>query len=263
MAYNSFIPSYRRVKLMKRQLTIFLLSLILISIFTLAYHPRALADWLLFSPTVVDDSSVKIKLTPDQSANLSNITLEASPAQLQEVITLRLAQLKLKSYEVQAAGEGVEVILPDHENMAYIINIISRVGEVEFINGGQRTPPLGEKVVIGAETDGAQPVYPLLFSGHEIRAVTPPDPESGEIFYQISLQPEAAQRVAEFAEAKEGYICLAIDGEVINCSTMYHWSGTMIKILPDLGSGAGISLADLAVFLDSGPLPVPLRVITD
>jgi len=248
---------------MKRQFVIFPLSLLLISVFTLGYHPRALADWLLFSPTVVDNSSVKIKLTPDQSANLSKVTLEASPAQLQEVITLRLAQLKLKSYEVQAAGEGVEVILPDHENMAYIINIISRVGEVEFINGGQRTPPLGEKVEIGAEASSAGRVYPLLFSGDEIREVTPPDPESGEIFYQISLQAEAAQRVADFAEAKEGYICLAIDGEVINCSTMYHWSGTMIKILPDLGSGAGISLADLAILLDSGPLPVPLRVITD
>jgi hypothetical protein len=248
---------------MKRQLVIFLLSLVLISVFTLGYHPRVLADWILLSPTVVDNSSVKIKLTPDQSANLSKVTLEASPAQFQEVITLRLAQLKLKSYEVQADGEGVEVILPDHENMAYIINIISRVGEVEFINGGQRTPPLGEKVEVGAEIGPAGQVYPLLFSGHEIREVTPPDPESGEIFYQISLQPEAAQRVADFAEAKEGYICLAIDGEVINCSMMYHWSDTMIKILPDLGSGSGISLADLAIFLESGPLPTPLKVITD
>jgi hypothetical protein len=126
---------------MKRQFAIFLLSLALISVFTLGYHPRVLADWILLSPTVVDNASVKIKLTPDQSANLSKVTLEASPAQLREVIALRLAQLKLKSYEVQTATEGVEVILPDHENMAYIINIISRVGEVEFINGGQATPP--------------------------------------------------------------------------------------------------------------------------
>jgi hypothetical protein len=171
--------------------------------------------------------------------------------------------LKLKRYEVQAANEGVEVILPDHENMAYIINIISRVGEVEFINGGQRTPPLGEQVEIGAEIASGDRVYPLLFSGHEIREVIPPDPETGEIFYQLSLQPEAAQRFADFAQAKEGYICLAIDGEVINCSTMYHWSGTVVKILPDMGSGANISLADLAIFLESGPLPVPLRVITN
>jgi preprotein translocase subunit SecD len=118
-------------------------------------------------------------------------------------------------------------------------------------------------VEIGLEADPERHVYPLLFSGHEIREVVPPDPETGEIFYQLSLQPEAAQRFADFAETNEGYICLAIDGEVINCSTMYHWSGTMIKILPDLGSGANISLADLAIFLESGPLPAPLRVITD
>jgi len=44
---------------------------------------------------------------------------------------------------------------------------------------------------------------------------------------------------------------------------MYHWSGTVVKILPDMGSGANISLADLAIFLESGPLPAPLRVVTN
>ena len=79
-----------------------------------------------------------------------------------------------------------------------------------------------------------------------------------------SISDEYVTRVRAAAdEAGLPFVCLAIDGEVINCSTMYHWSGTMIKILPDLGSGAGISLADLAIFLESGPLPTPLRVITD
>jgi hypothetical protein len=33
--------------------------------------------------------------------------------------------------------------------------------------------------------------------------------------------------------------------------------------LPNLGSGTAISLADLAIFLESGPLPAPLNVITN
>jgi hypothetical protein len=49
-----------------------------------------------------------------------------------------------------------------------------------------------------------------------------------------------------------------MDGQVLNCSVMYHQAGNSIEILPGLSSGTGISLVDLAIFLESGPLPVPL-----
>jgi preprotein translocase subunit SecD len=248
---------------MKRQFIIFLLSLLLITVFTLGSHPRVLADWVLLSPTVVDHSSVKIKLTPDQSATLADVTLEAWPVQVQEVVNLRLSQLNLKGYEVKVQAEGVEVTFPKHENIAYIINIIGRVGAVEFIDGGQVTPPLGQHVEIGTELIPGRNIYPLLFSGREIIEVVPPDPTTGEIFYQLTLQPEAAERFADFAEIRKSYICLAIDQEVVNCSLMYHQSGNVINILPNLGSGTAISLADLAIFLESGPLPAPLNVITN
>src|SRR5262245_14786046 len=101
---------------MRRQFTIFLLSLLLISIFTLAYNQRALANWVLSSPTVVAQDSVKITLTPDQSATRTEATLEASAAQVQKIIALRLAQMKLKHYQVNASAKGVEVILPQQEN---------------------------------------------------------------------------------------------------------------------------------------------------
>jgi hypothetical protein len=44
---------------------------------------------------------------------------------------------------------------------------------------------------------------------------------------------------------------------------MYHWSGETLEILPNLGGDADLSLADLAIFLSSGPLPVSLEVVTD
>ena len=131
---------------MKRQFSIFLLSLVLIAGFTLGYNPRVLADWVLLSPTVVDHTSVKIELTPAQSANLSQLRLEAAPAEVQEVITQRLAQMQLKAFEVKPLAEGVEVTLPNQENTAYIISVISRVGDVEFVDGGQSTPPLGQQI---------------------------------------------------------------------------------------------------------------------
>jgi len=40
---------------------------------------------------------------------------------------------------------------------------------------------------------------------------------------------------------------------------MYHQAGNTIEILPGLSSGTFLSLADLAIFLESGPLPEPLQ----
>jgi hypothetical protein len=41
---------------------------------------------------------------------------------------------------------------------------------------------------------------------------------------------------------------------------MYHLTGNTLEILPGLSSDTVISLADLAIFLESGPLPVPFVV---
>jgi hypothetical protein len=53
---------------------------------------------------------------------------------------------------------------------------------------------------------------------------------------------------------------MVIDQQVINCSSMYHLTDNTLDILPSLGSGNAISLNDLAVFVESGPLPMPLIV---
>ncbi len=57
------------------------------------------------------------------------------------------------------------------------------------------------------------------------------------------------------------YLCLVIDGKVTNCSKMYHLSGATLDILPELADNTGLNLADLAVFLASGPLPVPVELV--
>jgi hypothetical protein len=53
---------------------------------------------------------------------------------------------------------------------------------------------------------------------------------------------------------------MVMDGEVLNCSVMYHWTDNTIEILPGLSSGTTFSLNDLSIFLSSGPLPVAVRV---
>jgi preprotein translocase subunit SecD len=110
------------------------------------------------------------------------------------------------------------------------------------------------------QADPQENVYRTLFVGQEIEAAKLPDSTTGQIFYQLTLQPAAAKRLTTFVETEpDGYICMVMDGQVLNCSVMYHQSGNTIEILPGLSSGTGISLADLAIFLKSGPLPMPLE----
>jgi len=251
---------------MKRQFAIFLtVSLIFIAI-GLIYGAQVIADLTVFQPTPVDASGTKIVLSPSNTVP----TARASQAYLldahdaRQVVSKRLNQLNLKGYyTVVAHNDQIEVTLPAHENMPYIIDIITRVGQVEFINGGTH-PPVGRRVATHLNPAAGEEVYPTLFTGKEITDIVAPNPDEGEIFYQLRLTPTAAERFTRFVEAKNNaYVCLVIDKQVINCSKMYHWSGSKLDIMPNLSSGTGLSLADMAIFLDSGPLPMSLDVVAE
>ena len=153
-----------------------------------------------------------------------------------------------------------EAIIPPVEDMPYLLNLITRIGQVEFIDGGVN-PPIGEQVDTTRSSAHNESAYQTLFVGNEINTVIPPDAQTGEIFYQLELAPEAAERFSTFdAQKTDAHVCLVIDKEVINCSKVYYWSGNTLDIMPKLSSGTGLGLADLAVLLNSGPLPALLDV---
>jgi|GEM_PF-1094337 len=253
---------------MKRQFAIFLVvSLIFVGL-GLVYGSQVAADLTIFYPTSIDASEIKIVLSPDNASRLvptspQNFHLVAQDSK--RIVAQRLDQLNLKGYySIGIHDDQLEVTLPNNENSPYIINIITRVGEVEFIDGGTTSPPIGQQVRTGAYAATGEGIYQILFMGKEIASIIPPDTSAGEVFYQISLQPTATERFTNSLDfATNTNICLAIDKQVINCSKMYHWSDDTLDILPNLSDGTGLSLADLAIFLNSGPLPMSLEVITN
>jgi hypothetical protein len=249
---------------MKSQTTISLIALLLISTFGLIYSSVVVADLRRGRPTEIDTSGVRIVLGPAETFALGSTTREKYLREARQVVAQRLHQLQLAGdYDVAVDRGQLEVALPDSENIAYIVNIISRVGQIEFIDGGG-SPPIGQKVKTGPNTVFDQNMYRTLFTGWEIAEIIPPNTDTGQIFYQIIPNPVAAERVSDFVDpSATQYICLVIDKEVVNCSKMYAWSGHTLDILPNLSSGADVSLADLAVFLKSGPLPISLKVVTD
>jgi hypothetical protein len=240
---------------MKRQLTIFLIALLLFAAVGLAYSSKVLADLTIAYPVVVDTPGTKVVLEP------ANVAPGPYLLEAQRVVTQRLEQLQPEGApQVLVVHDRLEVTLPKGEQTPRLVNIIARVGAIEFINGGSDLPPIGRQVQTGPEAIAGQNVYQTLFTGQEIAEIIPPN--SGDIFYQITPIPAAADRLTEFIEKGRmtEYICLVIDKQVINCSKMYYWSGQTLDILPNIGGSADLSLADLGVFLKSGPLPVSLDV---
>jgi len=233
----------------KWRASIFSVALLLVGLLSLVYSTRALAD-LIFFPQPIEGFQTRVVLSPSLSSDVDTATL----LETREVVAQRLDQLNVSgSYQLLTQNGHLSLTLPATEQTPYVIDLISHVGQIEFIDGGITSPPLGRWV----EQDG----YNVLFTAQDVELVTPPDTETGQIFYRLSLTPAGGQRMAEFlANQSDHYVCMVIDHQVINCSSMYHLTDDTLDILPSLGSGNTISLNDLAVFVESGPLPIPLKV---
>lgn len=240
---------------MKRQIAIFTVAWLLIALLGLLYLPRMVANVAAYLPDEVDVLGTTFTLQP--------IGQPLSPAELQQaqrVVENRLEQLNLTGkYKIVARPEEdqLQVTLPDNNETPRIISVITHVGEVAFVDGGLESPPLGEQLVLSADPSEQLPQVEPLFTGNDISTVIGPNTDAGDLFYQIQLKPAAAGR---FNVSAGGYVCLALDSVVTNCSKMYHWSNGTLEILPDLGE-AGLSLSDVGIFLESGPLPAPFEVV--
>ena len=245
----------------KRQGTI-ILMLVLIGLLSFVFSSRALADLTNFYPASDEIPGTKLILNPEPGVVLNDADLELKLLTAQDVLTQRLAQLNVpQPYRVLLHNDELTVILPDNENISYVISVLAHVGEVKFIDGGAAVPPLGQRVKTGLITGEQEKVYRTLFAGPEIEKILPPDLANGQIFYQVTLNSDAAQRLTNFIETQPNhYICIAVDQEVISCSAMYHWAESTLQIIPNLSSGSLVGLADLPLFLESGPLPMSLEV---
>lgn len=244
----------------KRRSTL-ILTLFFIALFSFIYSSRALADLTAYYPESGKALEAELIFTPQSTVDLTTPELELKLLDAQTIIQQRLIHLGLEPQQVIVQHGQIGVDLLNSENPAYVSNILTRVGYVEFINGGSVTPPLGQRIETGAQTNKDKDIYQTLFDGQDVAEITPPDLATGQIFYELTLHPAAAARVDAFFRGNSSdYVCIAVDKEVIGCSKMYHWSDNMLEILPNLSGGSLLNLADLALFVESGPLPIALTI---
>ena len=245
---------------MKRQVSVFLFASALIALFGLTLVPRTLADLVVFYPTLIDMNNVVVTLNPGESSETTPVKLESA----KEIIAQRLKQLKLdEPYTIQVSNNQLELVLPRSADVSYISHLVSHVGEIEFVFGDTDVPAIGRQVATSRNPEPANdmPVYKTLFTGHEIAEVIPPGGARGDIFYQITLSPSVVAQFDNVNLQQSNFICIVLDNEVTHCSTMYHLADNTLDLLLNVDTSTNIDPIDLAVLLNSGPLPISLEVV--
>ena len=169
----------------RRHLIVFLLALLLFSFFSLSYSSQVIADLRTFYQDPRDALGVELVL---RAAAVEPAGNQADLSEVQQTIERRLDNLHLAgTYTVANLDNQLVVKLPHSENLPYVASVVSSVGEIEFIDGGTQTPPIGQVI-----QDQTQPQhYQTLFTGREIESAEPPDSAAGRIFYRLTLRPAA------------------------------------------------------------------------
>lgn len=246
--------------MLRKQIVVIVAVLFVLGVASLVFGSRALADLSAFDPAQ-QVFETKLVLAPDTiiPGNQEVELIAARP-----VIAKRLDKLALDGpYNLVIRNGQLVVTLPQGRNVPYIASVITSVGEITFINGGQESPPVGETITLGVPSE-AHKTYSILFTSREVQTIAPPDSATGQIFFQLTLAPDAAARLADFIATHPGfYICMVLDAQVVNCSSMYQQTEGGLEILPELSSDGPINMDDLEVFLYSGPLSTRLKVLAD
>jgi preprotein translocase subunit SecD len=242
----------------RRPLKIIAVGLAAAAVLSLGYSVKVMADLTRHYRQLNAAAGTQMVLSP-ALVNPASVP-EGEMQTAQTVIDRRLQSLHLAgSYRVIRQEENLVVELPRTDDLPYIASVISSVGEIDFISGDNA--PVGRMLGNKPGQESVWGGYPILFSGREIETADLPNPDVGQIFYRLTLKPAAFNRVVKLIETRPGsYICMVMDGQVINCTAMYQPMGEVLEILPGLSSGQTVSLTDLALFIKSGPLPVPFTV---
>lgn len=174
-------------------------------------------------------------------------------AQASQIIGQRLAMSKLHGpFNVQVRSNYITVELSEGRDIPYVSALITTIGDIQFIQTDAAERPLGQNVALNDAS--------TLFTGGQVNHFTAPT--DGDMFYQLTLNQQATQQLDVFDKTQSNqHICMVMDNVVVNCSSMYYWSGDSLEIVPNLRSNHPLSMQALLTFVHSGALPLSLEIV--
>jgi preprotein translocase subunit SecD len=154
------------------------------------------------------------------------------------------------------------VTIPPDVSPEWLIQEASQRGSFELVEGGTQFLPLGRRVQSGPQPLPDQGVYEVVLSPAHVLTASA-RMEHSRPAVEFLLTPEGDAHLAAHTGRQRGYyLCILVDGEVVNCplvrTPLIHRQGVI-----ELTGAATLKQAHrLAVLMQTGPLPVTLRPVS-
>jgi len=154
-------------------------------------------------------------------------------------------------------GNQLAVSLPPGVEASVVIAETSRVGQVEIVDGGTEFLSVGSRVKTGPGAIPAQEVYQAVLTSADFEAAEARLSDKGRPIIKFILTAAGDARLAAHTAERRGYyLCLTIDGQVINCPILRTPLTEHRGIIELAGNATFDDAHMLAMLINSGPLPV-------
>lgn len=178
------------------------------------------------------------------------------------VVRQRLGALGLSGpARLRMQEERLVIDLPRHTDAVRVGRVLAGVGRLEMIDTGTQFAELGSRVKTSPAAESSPPLYRTLFTEADVVASSLATTQAGELGLMLTLTPAAAARFSSQTTHRPGlYLCLALDKEVVACPIVRPLADGRSLFIGEGPVRGLITLTDLAAQLESGLLPLPLKV---
>lgn len=166
---------------------------------------------------------------------------------------------------VVSVGEDnrLTVFSPAYSDARTLIEAAAQVGRLELVDSGTEFLPLGSYVQTGPQPLPERKVYQVVVDATHFETADAYLGSDGKPVIGFKLTPAGDAHLAEHTSQRGYYLCLVLDGRVVNCpilrTPLSERRGQM-----ELTGRVTLSEARLmAALLRSGSLPTGLRLVGD
>ena len=153
------------------------------------------------------------------------------------------------------------VFSPAYPDAERLIETAAQVGRLELVDGGTEFLPLGSLVQTGPEPVPERNVYQVVVDAAHFETADAYIGSNGKPVITFRLTPQGDAQLAEHTSQRGYYLCLVLDGRVVNCpilrTPLLERRGQM-----ELTGRVTLNEARLmAALLRSGSLPTALKLV--
>ncbi|MCS7260748.1 MAG: hypothetical protein NZ765_08220 [Anaerolineae bacterium] len=209
------------------------------------------------SPPVGRDTNVLL-FEADGGANWRALLLSGAVLQARAQVCYPHTR-GLEGWSVR--GGRLEVRMAPGVSPRWLVREARRLGMIELVEGGTEFLPIGQHVRTGPVAQPDSDVYETVLTAHHF-VMAEVALRAGKPVIAFRLTPQGDARLAAHTDMHSGYyLCLVVDGTVVNCPILRTPLMERHGLIELRGQVTLAQARTWAALLRSGPLPVTLRAV--